>query len=263
MIKTVVFVGPKHFFMSGVTLRYLKNISEVTETYIISPSPDKLESFHQWLGLPEFKYIDDKIVCKNLDMPEMNFLSKQFCIMNLDKIIDSKYILNIDADVIFNTEISFINNDTITFYLEDEFYPPYFQTIKEIFNLEKILDERDSFVADFMLFESSVLKEIRNKTKYFSNYDLFKKISGKNKDESIGYPAFSEYETYGTWMMHHYPSRMKLKRSDTYSNNVRFKNFLPTRDNIQNNPGIIPIRQTWDYDIDWNQIYPEDWKQFL
>lgn len=263
-MKTVIFVSNSHFFLSGLCLKYLANVKEVTDTTIITPNVEKLKEFHKWLGFSNLSYLSDQHISSVLQIDKIDILSKQYAVLNLDRIIDSDYIFNVDADVIFNKSISLFYNNKTIFYLENEYYEPYFRTIRDIFGIEKILDNSVSFIADFMLLESNKLVTMRSTCSPLKDYQLLKSIVDKNTPvtEPRSYPAFSEYETYGTWMMYNDISNMKLINSHTFSNSGMFTNFQPTIQNLNVNPYILPLRITRDKDIDWNKIYSPDWVKF-
>ena len=98
--------------------------------------------------------------------------------------------------------------------------------------------------------------ELLNDTEFERKYESTFSIE---KNNTSGNCAVSEYETYGNWLYFSYPDVMLLEKSITYDNNMKFHKFNPTQENLDANPGIIPMRNTYDFDIDWTPIYP-DWK---
>jgi len=271
-MKVVIFVNSNnHLFISGLCIKHLQNLQEIIDGIIVvTPQIERLKPFYQWLGFDQITFITDSQICQTLNIPsdQLSWIDKQYAILNLDKIINDEIILNVDADVIFNREIKLTQDATRRFYIETECYQPYFDTIFDFFGLTKSLPQWDSFISDFMIFDSKYLKEMRKSTTAFDNYYNWRVIVDKNTPITGQYktPAISEYEVYGTWMYANYPEIMILDRtSSTYGkfeDNIKYYKFVPTTENLKQNKNIIPLRQTYDSDIDWNLIYPLGWEFF-
>lgn len=255
MIKVVIFVNSKtHFFVSGLCLQHLHNIQDpVTEVVVITRG-EKIKEFHQHLGFTKITYIAEHVVCQALGMSDKNLNSynKQFAILNLDRIIDADTFLNIDADVMFNRPVKFIFGDKRKFYLEQENFESYFATLEDMCGIKKQIDAASSFIADFMVFDRTYLEQMRTQSPILKNWPAWNTVAKKHN-------AVSEYETYGNWMHVNYPSRMLLEKSNTYYNNMEYHKFNPTQENLDANPCIIPMRNTYDFDINWEPIFP-NWK---
>jgi hypothetical protein len=264
-MKVVIFVKQEHFYLSGLCLKHLSNLSEPIENItIITPDKEKLKQFYQWLGIDGITFFSDFEICQKFSITSyrLNWFRKQYVILNLDKLVGEGLILNVDADVIFNAPVKLIKNDQVVFYLESGFYKPYFDTIRDFFGLEKILPEMDSFIADFMLFDSKYLKEMRDDSQIFDSYTSWQEVVDKNTPFNQ-VSAISEYETYGTWMYAKYPNKMNLdKSSPTYHNMMRYHKFVPTKKNLECNKNILSLRATYDNDIEWDTVYPNGWREF-
>jgi hypothetical protein len=270
-MKTVIFVNSNHLFISGLCLRHLTNLKETIDgIVVITPHVERLESFYHWMGFDQITFLSDSEVCQTLNIPSdrLSWIDKQYAILNLDKLVNDDIILNVDADIIFNTELKLTQDTARRFYIETECYQPYFDTIFDFFGLKKSLPQWDSFISDFMIFDSKYLKEMRKSTTAFDSYYSWKSIVDKNTPTTDQYkiPAISEYEMYGTWLYANYPDVMILDRtSSTYGkfeDNVKYHKFIPSIENLKENKTIIPLRQTYDTDIDWDLIYPKGWQSF-
>jgi hypothetical protein len=267
-MQLVIFVNTNHLFISGLCLKHLNNLNETVDGItIITPNIDKVKNFYRWCGIDQISFLSDSKICNILDIPgnSLDWIIKQYAILNLDKIIDSEQIVNIDADIIFNTEVKLTEGNHRRFYLENEYYQPYFDTIFDFFRLKKILPIRDSFISDFMIFDSKLLAEMRASSIAFDNYNNWRSIVDKNMPTNLQYnvPAISEYETYGTWLYANYPELMIFDRTNsTYEDNNKFHRFTPTPINLEQHKTIISLRQTYDTDIDWSLIYPSGWEFF-
>lgn len=136
------------------------------------------------------------------------WIFQQLLKLNADKISSEKNIYVIDADTVLVSPQKFEKDGKIILLASDEYYFPYFETFKRIFGYGTLASF--SFVAHQMLFDTDRLKELRfdmekggkNKKWYqviLNNLDL-KEIS-----------SFSEYETYGNWMMKNHPEEISFE----------------------------------------------------
>ena len=129
----------------------------------------------------------------------------------------SRYYLTWDADTLPIKRIDFFNKyGTPYFTLKDEFHKPYFITIKKLLNLEKSIGE--SFIAENMLFDVQIMKKLISKIEQST-------ILGNNWCEKIinVLPAnmnnsFSEFETYGTFVLNYFPQEYELRTLRAFRN---------------------------------------------
>lgn len=116
----------------------------------------------------------------------------------------TKYYLTWDADTIPVNKISFFDKNRLPYFtLKDEYHEPYFITIKKLLYLEKTIDK--SFIAENMIIDSQIMRNL------ISDIEQ-KQIPGDNWCEKIinSLPpnmtnSFSEFETYGTYVLNYYP----------------------------------------------------------
>jgi hypothetical protein len=267
-MKVVVFVNGNHLFISGLCLKYLINLEDnVDSITVITPDVERMKNFYNWVGFNNITFLSDYNVCQTLNIPSerLDWFKKQYAILNLDKLVDDDVILNVDADVIFNTEVKLTDGNHRRFYLETEYYQPYFDTIFDFFNLRKTIPLMDSFISDFMVFDRQYLQEMRESSDAFIDYTKWLLIVNKNTPiEQVH--AISEYETYGTWMYANHPEIMILDRTNnTYGkseDNHKYCKFIPTTENLVQHKNIIALRGTHDKDINWDLIYPNGWQNF-
>jgi hypothetical protein len=258
-MKVVVFVNPEtHVFVSGLCLKHLHNIQDSVSEIIVITAGNHVKKFHQHLGFNNITYIDEQTVCKTLELPNrgLDSFSKQFAILHLDKFIDGDTFLNIDADVIFNQPVKFIFEHQRKFYIELDDFKPYYSTLESMCGIKRQLDPPSSFIADFMIFDRIYLEQLRTQSPAVADWNYWVSVE---KNNTSGNCAVSEYETYGSWLYSSHPDVMLLEKSITYDNSMKFHKFNPTQENLDANPSIIPMRNTYDFDIDWTPIYP-DWK---
>ena len=263
-MNIILFVNSNHFYISGLCLRSLVNIQDkIDNIYIITPKIESLRLFHTWLGFRDIQYISDKHICRHLGMSGNRLhWTKQWAMLNIDRFLEGETFFITDADVIFNTKTQFLHGTKRKFVIEYEYYAPYFNTIKDLTGIEKTLPKKDSFISDFMVFDSRYLRELRNSNNVFADTQTWLQVVERNKHPTDPCIAFSEYELYGTWLYHHYPECMILEKSKIYPENDTYYLFQPTQDNLAATPDIIALRNTYDQDIDWQRIYPDGWQNF-
>lgn len=126
-----------------------------------------------------------------------------------------EYYLSWDADTLALAPIRFFDNEHILFNPKQEYNPNYFKTINRLFGFGKVCDF--SFVAENMMFSKKIVCELLEK---IENCD----VCGKTWVDKILYacdfsdimPAFSEFETYGTFCNVNYPKLYKQRHLNTF-----------------------------------------------
>lgn len=131
-----------------------------------------------------------------------------------------------DADTMPLQPISFKNNNgSLIFYKGSEYHKPYFKTIKNLTALSKINDF--SFIAQSFPAYSSWVTSFLDMLEQQFNTPWYEAILEQTDlNEASG---FSEYETLGTYFMHHYQDKMHF--SDTSWNRVG-QNIIQIEDHI-------------------------------
>lgn len=123
-----------------------------------------------------------------------------------------RYYLIWDADTIPLRPISFFNETSLFFTPKTEYYEPYFVTIKKLLGLSKLVDY--SFIAENMLIDSNIMRDL---IETISKSDVFgeswyDKVLNATNDGG----DFSEFETYGTFVMAKYPGTYRKRTLNTF-----------------------------------------------
>jgi hypothetical protein len=139
-----------------------------------------------------------------------SWLKQQILKLSCDK-IKSNNILIVDCDVFFMKPIKLIHKNKFNFYMANEYHKSYFNTNKYILNLDKQTEK--SFISDFIVFNSSILKNLKQDIEkqnndywvstlenYLGNDSNFKTLT------KMEFPLFSEYELYGSYVYKNYKS---------------------------------------------------------
>ncbi|MBQ9361054.1 MAG: hypothetical protein IJT96_08475 [Lachnospiraceae bacterium] len=129
---------------------------------------------------------------------------------------DEWYVLW-DADTIPLSEISlFEASGRPVFDLKNEYHRPYFYTLMRLMGLDK--EEPLSFIAEHMVISTKVMREL------IKDIEANDSLAGVYFWEKILYAipwtflrtsGFSEFETYGNYVMRHYPGMYATRRLRT------------------------------------------------
>lgn len=125
-----------------------------------------------------------------------------------------KYYLTWDADTLPLSHVSFFEKEKPLFTLKKEYNKPYFDTIKRLLGIEKQI--QDSFIAEHMLFSKEFVYKLISSIEQTN-------IKGNNWIEKILYAcedlrlsAFSEFETYGNFVIANYPNSYGFQQLNTF-----------------------------------------------
>ena len=125
------------------------------------------------------------------------------------------YYLSWDADTLPLAPISFFKDGHLLFNPKSEYNPNYFRTIERLLGYGKQTEY--SFVAENMIFDKNIvcemLAEIEKKEVQGSTW-LEKILFASDFDNPL--PAFSEFETYGTYCFVNYPDLYKTRYLNTF-----------------------------------------------
>jgi len=150
---------------------------------------------------------------------------QQFLKWQYAKFIDEPYYLIWDADTVLLEKRYFFNTPQPTFNLASEYHKPYFNTIEKLIAIPKQV--KSSFISQYMVIDVTVLKSLIDKIIKSSTEDLhwyLKVIKLLDKNDPS---EFSEYETYGNYIMslkHSYAPILKNDKWFRYGGEI----FTPT-----------------------------------
>lgn len=125
------------------------------------------------------------------------------------------YYLSWDADTLALAPIDFFEQDHILFNPKHEYNPNYFKTIERLFGYGKLTDF--SYIAENMMFSKKIVCEMldvieQNEVKGDTWMD--KILNACDLDDPM--PAFSEFETYGTYCYVNYPELYQKRYLNTF-----------------------------------------------
>lgn len=127
----------------------------------------------------------------------------------------NKYYLSWDADTIPVSKLSFFDDGKPLFTRKYEYNDNYFATIYKLLGLNK--NAPFSFIAEHMLFSPEIVKELLSKieSSNVQGSTWYEKIlRAGNYQHKL--PAFSEFETYGTFVTEYYPNLYATRQLNTF-----------------------------------------------
>jgi hypothetical protein len=198
----------------------------VTEKYFQYKDYNVLTDEEIWNTIDKNNEYEDLY---NFDLPRPGWIKQQILKLSLDYFFDGD-ILVLDADLIFLKPIKFIENEKYNFHLGYEYDERYFLMNDILLDLDKQTSKYQSFITDFGIFNSNILKEIRNEIEnkhqkywlevigeymtpvgvYENFYKNYKNLSPKfnYKDYIFKTPILSEYELYGNYFFKKYTNKI-------------------------------------------------------
>ncbi len=127
----------------------------------------------------------------------------------------TNYYLSWDADTLPLSRITFFENDHLLYNPKNENNPNYFKTINKLFGFGKQV--KHSFVSESMIFSTQIVKQMLEdiQSSSIQGCDWIEKIL-RACDFSTNFPAFSEFETYGTYCCVKFPNLYKTRHLNTF-----------------------------------------------
>lgn len=134
---------------------------------------------------------------------------QQFLKLSYHKFCEDEYYLCWDSDTIPLRQTSMFDpNGKPYFDVKSEYIPSYFDAIKQLFNMNKIIEP--SFISGHMLFKKSYISEMLDEIMAtdFDGTTFYEKILQAVTNPHNG---FSEFETYGTYIGIRHPGAYTIR----------------------------------------------------
>ena len=140
---------------------------------------------------------------------------QQFLKMQYAFVCEDEYYMVWDGDTVPCRKINMFSPETGQPYLDlkHEYHPEYFETMGKILPGFKKVIER-SFISEHMLFKCDIMRNLIaeiEKNDSIEGTRFWEKIINSIPAEKIHDSAFSEFETYGTYVALRQPSVYKLR----------------------------------------------------
>ncbi len=136
---------------------------------------------------------------------------QQFLKLAYSYICQEDYYLVWDSDTLPLHLIDMFYEGKPTFDVKNEYNKAYFVTINNLF---KGMGKEDnySFISEHMLFKKSIVKNMLNDIEQVFDKDFWKAIIDCIPTEYIRYSGFSEFETYGTYVINRFKDEYSIKK---------------------------------------------------
>lgn len=117
---------------------------------------------------------------------------------------ESSQVLVVDADLLYLKPVRLWDEQgRIFFYMENEYFKPYFEVIRDLVGLEKKAEK--SFISDQMFFQAAELQALFAEVKTRHQKPFLSVLAELLDQHPKGFQAFSEYELYGTYVLSRKP----------------------------------------------------------
>lgn len=202
----------------------------INSIYIVSANDDPILAFCQNEGLifidenRMLGYNKSRIDYKHENEDRSGWLFQQLLKLNSDTICQTENILILDADTSFVRPRVFLKNNKFIIDQSEERHEPYHDVYEKI--LRRKTTSPLSFITHYMVFNKSILTELKQKIEKIHNCK-WDEVIIKYNDYSSG-SGFSEYELYGNFIYEHYHKNVSLAywfninvNADIYPNYIK------------------------------------------
>jgi len=180
-----------------------ENVADgVGDIYVVAPYTKDIEGVCNLFGL---NYVDERELMgfgkEDLNLPSLArpaWIYQQLIKLNAYTLPVSEDFLVIDADHTLLRKHFFVLHDKYVLYASEECHKPYFEAIENLFGGEVEQTYDFSFISDKMIFNKTCIEEMLAKIESHCKCYWIEAIEKKCPNE---YNNFSEYETYGNWLI--------------------------------------------------------------
>lgn len=225
----IIPVAKKDISFVPRVIQYIrKNLPEADIVYIITN-----RTCFEYFNKKNIKRLGTVLIDENEMLPHLNFRRINKILLDSDVHVRAgwyfqqflkmafaktqyarKYYLSWDADTLPLNHILFFEGGKPLFTKKNEYNKPYFDTLQKLLGLGKIADF--SFIAEHMMFDRDIVIELLNKIEQCDviGSDWIDKIL--NACDDLENPCFSEFETYGTYVLSNYPDMYGYQKLNTF-----------------------------------------------
>lgn len=183
-----------------------------------------------------FEIVKNIIEKNGCDVSRTGWYFQQFLKYAYSFVSETCYYLSWDSDTIPLNKLDYFNNNTPCFIIKKEYHKAYFDTIDVLFKGSvRRVDSQISFIAENMMFNKYIVQEIISVIESNDRIDgerYFEKILNavRKKDFFVG---FSEFETYGNYVMTKHPSLYGCLKRRTLRYGTIFLGSNPSVEQIE------------------------------
>ncbi len=214
-VDVLILAVPKDYATLPLVIKSIKTFVKhpIGEIIIVAPDSSEVRLIAETSGcvfrdetqfLPISKQ-DIEYSVNGLD--RSGWLFKMLLIFAGDKICANEHFLVIDADTLLIRPHVFAKDGKTLLLYSDEYHPPYFTAYRNL--LGKNPPSCVSFVCHYMLFHRPKLNALRLAIEHHTGMTWYQAII-ENTDRTIP-SGFSEYETYGNFVLSRYPNSVWME----------------------------------------------------
>jgi hypothetical protein len=212
------------------------------------PTSSRLDFIDEDEILPELKLSKIQMIMNDRigSDKRSGWYFQQFLKMAYAYLCDNNYYVVWDADTIPLNKINFwdLENEKYLFTMKNEFNEPYFSTLRQLFNGKVTKYNKQSFIAEHMIFDKRIMLEMIQMIEDNSNIDgdmYFEKILYSVDINDLQKSGFSEFETYGNYVMKYHEQQYGMRKLRTLREGIKYLGASPNNEQL--------IWASKDYDI--------------
>lgn len=159
------------------------------------------------------------------------FLKYAYCYCCQDE-----YYIVWDADTVPLRYIPHMVDDHPFFTKKEEMEPAYFETLDRLFGGEVKRCADFSFICENMIFHVGILKEMLDRIMVQPGLEggtFWERILNAISDADLPGSGFSEFETYGNYVMTYYPQLYRLRTLNGMRKGAEYFSLTPTKDQLE------------------------------
>lgn len=149
---------------------------------------------------------------------------------------EDEYYIVWDADTVPLHAISHMEEGHPVFTKKDEMEPAYFETLTRLFGGTVCRFGDFSFICENMIMHVEIMKEMLQaimKQPGLSGDSFWERILSAVPDESLAESGFSEFETYGNYVMKYHPELYRLRTLRGLRKGAEFFGMNPSKEQLE------------------------------
>lgn len=161
---------------------------------------------------------------------------QQFIKLAYAYVCEDEYYIVWDADTVPLNRIQHIVAGHPVFTKKEEMEPAYFETLDTLFDGKVKRCGDFSFICENMVMNVSVMKKMLQEIMDHPGLQgdtFWERILNAVSDENLPGSGFSEFETYGNYVMTYYPDMYKLRTLRGMRNGAEFFGMAPTQEQLE------------------------------
>ena len=203
----------------------------------------------------QVEFCDEDQLMKNLTMDQVkkiilditgsetrsNWYFQQFLKMAYAYQCPHDYYLVWDSDTIPLNNIRFWRDNNgeeqCLFSMYHHIHTPYFDTLNTLFNGKVKRLTKESFIVEHMMINRKIMRELIHDIEVNDQLHgtcFFEKILHAIHINDISYAGFSEFETYGNYVLNYYPNAYAVRNLRTYRQGAMVIDYSQINNHVLN-----------------------------